>query len=363
MQDFIRRNAYGQKHAQAKDREKKLARIERVELPREIAAPPMAFPPAARSGDIVLRAEQVSKRFERPLFEDLSFDVLRGQRFGILGPNGSGKTTLLRLIVGQQELDAGQISLGANVRVGYYDQLLHFDDPADMVVDAIRPPHKEFNEPQRRDLLARFGIRGDMVFQQVGSLSGGERSRAALAQLAALDANFLILDEPTNHLDLWARDALERAILDFDGTLLFVSHDRYFLNRVADHLLVVEPGRFRVIDGNYETYLHLVREGLAGGSPEQEAPPPENRKAEAAARKNVARPAKAKRRFPYRKVEDLEAEIFHRESRVEKLHAALADPDVLRSGSRVREIQAEVAEHQQTLKTLYEHWEEATELN
>ncbi len=234
-----------------------------------------------------------------------------------------GKTTLLRTIVGEQALDAGQISLGANVRLGYYDQLLHFDDPQQMVVDAIRPPHKEFNEPQRRDLLARFGIRGDMVFQPVGSLSGGERSRAALAQLAALDANFLVLDEPTNHLDLWARDALERAMLDFDGTLLFVSHDRYFLNRVADHLLVVEPGRFRVIDGNYDTYLHLVREGLAG-TPVIDGRQADEPPAKAAGRKTASRTVKPKRRFPYRKVEDLEAEIFQRESRIEELHAALA---------------------------------------
>jgi ATP-binding cassette subfamily F protein 3 len=356
MEDFIRRNAYGQKHAQAKDREKKLARIERLALPREIVAPAMAFPEASRTGDIVLRAEHLSKGFhERPLFEDLSFDILRGQRWGVIGPNGSGKTTLLRTIVGEQPLDAGQISLGTNVRVGYYDQLLHFDDPQEMVVDAIRPPHKEFNEPQRRDLLARFGIRGDMVFQPVGSLSGGERSRAAL--------NFLVLDEPTNHLDLWARDALERAMLDFDGTLLFVSHDRYFLNRVADHLLVVEPGRFRVVEGNYETYLHLVREGLAGTAVTAGIKKPDARPSEAATRKTAANAVKPKRRFPYRKVEDLEAEIFQRESRIEALHAALGQPDVLRNGERVREIQAEAAQHQESLKMLYEHWEEATELN
>jgi ATP-binding cassette subfamily F protein 3 len=359
MEDFIRRNAYGQKHAQAKDREKKLARIERVALPREIAAPPMGFPPASRSGDIVLRAEHLSKGFDRPLFEDLSFDILRGQRWGVLGPNGSGKTTLLRTIVGQQPLDAGQVSRGAKVQLGYYDQLLHFDDPQEMVVDAIRPSHKEFTEPQRRDLLARFGIRGDMVFQPVGSLSGGERSRAALAQLAALDANFLVLDEPTNHLDLWARDALERAMLEFDGTLLFVSHDRYFLNRVADHLLVVEPGRFRVIEGNYETYLHLMREGLADAG---EAAEKSELKPVEPPRK-ASKPAKPKRRFAYRKLEDLEAEIFQREGRIEELHAALAQPEVLRDGQRVRKIQAELAEHQQSLQTLYEHWEEAAELN
>ena len=123
--------------------------------------------------------------------------------------------------------------------------------------------HKEFVEQQRRDLLARFGVTGDMVFQKVGSLSGGERNRTALARLSASDANFLILDEPTNHLDLWARGSLEKALRDFDGSVLFVSHDRYFLNQVATKLLIVEPGRFRVIDGNYDTYQHFVKQGLA----------------------------------------------------------------------------------------------------
>jgi ATP-binding cassette subfamily F protein 3 len=146
--------------------------------------------------------------------------------------------------------------------------------------------------------------------------------------------------------------------LEFNGTVLFVSHDRYFLNRVADHLLVVDPGRFRVIEGNYDLYLHYVREGLAGvdttktTAPEQATPkaPPE---------KSVKR----KRRFPYRKVVDLESEIFERETRIAELHAQLANPEVLRNGNRVRQIHSEIASQQETLKTLYEHWEEATELN
>ncbi len=264
-EDFIRRNHYGQNHAQAEDRRKKLARIERVDAPREIQAPPMGFTPADRTGDVVLRAEHLAKGYDRPLFADLSFDIQRGQRWGILGPNGSGKTTLLRCLVGEEMPDEGRVLIGTNVRVGYHDQLLRSLDCEQQVVDAIRPARKQFNEPQRRSLLARFGLVGDAVFQRVDSLSGGERSRAALAQLAADDANFLVLDEPTNHLDLWARDSLERSLLEFDGTVLLVSHDRYFLNRVVDHVLVVEPGRFRVVDGNYDAYLHLVAQGPAGG--------------------------------------------------------------------------------------------------
>jgi ATP-binding cassette subfamily F protein 3 len=355
-EDFIRRNHYGQKSAQAKDREKKLARIERVEPPRQIEGPAMGFPPADRTGDIVLRADELSKAYDRPLFAGLSFQIERGERWGILGPNGTGKTTLLRCLIGQTSADAGSVQLGKRVRVGYYDQLLSGLDGNLPVVEAIRPAGKEFNEPQRRGLLARFGLTGDAVFQRVDSLSGGERSRAALAQLSASDANFLVLDEPTNHLDVWACDSLERSLTDFEGTVLFVSHDRYFLNRVADQLLIVEPERFREIDGNYETYLHFVREGLAAAATAAKSD------ASAKAEKKPAA-AKAKRtwRFPYRKPADIEREIMEREGRLAELQADLALPEVLRDGRRVKEIQNSISEEEQAVRTLYEHWDEAAE--
>jgi ATP-binding cassette subfamily F protein 3 len=359
-EDFIRRNHYGQKHAQAKDREKKLARVERIKPPREIVGPVMGFPPADRTGDLVLRVEHLAKGYGRPLFEELAFDIKRGERWGILGPNGTGKTTLLRCIVGEQQPDEGRVQLGANVRLGYYDQLLSGVDDELPVVEAVRPPGKEFNEPQRRQLLARFGLQGDAVFQPVASLSGGERSRAALAQLSARDANFLVLDEPTNHLDLWACDALERSLNEFEGTLLFVSHDRYFLNRVADHLLIVEPGRFRVIEGNYETYLYATRERAEKTA---EADRQADERAAAAKKPLRDKPAKPKRKFPYRKVVDLEAEIAQREIKIAELHTTMLEPDVLRDGRRVRELQAEIEANKAALLALYEHWEEASELN
>lgn len=369
LKDFVRRHHHGQKHAQAEDRRKKLERIEPVPPPREIAAPPMGFPQPERTGDIVLRVEQLSKGYDAPLFEDLSFDIERGQKWGILGPNGCGKTTLLRCLLDRVRPDEGRVIYGANVKAAYFDQLLSFPDMETAVVEAIRPDHKEFNEPQRRDLLARFGLTGDIVFQRLSSLSGGERNRAALARLAACDANLLLLDEPTNHLDLWARASLERSLREFDGTVIFVSHDRYFLNQVADHLLVVEPGRFREIEGNYDFYKHLVREGLAKGEasssrterPEDGKPPADESRPPRDSEND--KPQKRRRKFPYRKVSDLEAEIFERETRIEQLHELLATPDVLRDGERVKEIKAEIDEQQSTLATLYEHWEEAVEMN
>jgi ATP-binding cassette subfamily F protein 3 len=370
MEDFVRRHHYGQKHAQAEDRRKKLERMERVEPPREIRAAPMGFPPAARCGDIVARVEHLAKGFvegEPPLFRDLTFDILRGQRWGILGPNGCGKTTLLKCLLGELEPDDGRAALGTGVLVGYFDQLLACLDPHTELVEVIRPAGKEFVLQQRRDLLARFGLSGDMVFQPVRSLSGGERNRAALARLAAADANFLVLDEPTNHLDLWARDRLEQSLKSFDGTVLFISHDRYFLNQVVDHLLIAEAGNFRVVEGNYDTYLHLVKQGFDAQPPTPGAgtPPPAatGDRDKSPKRKKDSTTPQRKRRYPYRKVVEIEADIFARESRVEELHQALASPAVLRDGDKVKAHQEELVRLKHELSGLYEHWEEATELN
>src|SRR5205807_927350 len=240
QEDYIRRVHYGQLHKQAASRQKALDRLERVERPTLVTGPQMHFSEVRRSGDIVIEAEHLTKAYDRPLFTDLTFSLHRGRRLGIMGPNGSGKTTLLRVLLGEEQPDHGKVQRGHLVEFGYYDQQLK-TLPADKpVIRAVWPgDDPEVNEQAMRDLLGRFGLVGDQVYQQVGQLSGGERSRAALARLVALGVNVLVLDEPTNHLDLWACDALEQALLEFEGTLIAVSHDRYFLNRVVDMLIVL----------------------------------------------------------------------------------------------------------------------------
>ena len=375
LDDFIRRNQYGQKHAQAEDRRKKKERIVPVPRPRIIEAPPMSFGAAARTGDIVLRVERLNKGFDRPLVVDATFDILRGQKWGVLGPNGCGKTTLLRCIVGQQPPDSGSITLGTGVRVGYFDQLLACLEPGVALVEAVRTPDKQLNVQQRRDMLARFGITGDAALQSVESLSGGQLSRAALAMLASSEANLLLLDEPTNHLDLWARSALEDSLKEYDGTVLFVSHDRYFVNRVADHLLVFEDGRCRVIEGGYDTYLHLRAVERDGQSSAREAAQTAKSRGSISGRSGSARsgsrsgrddgemPERRKWRFPYRSVEQLESDIADRENEIEELHQALGSSEVLRDGRRVKELAAQLKQQQEELASLYEHWEEAIERN
>jgi ATP-binding cassette subfamily F protein 3 len=358
LEAYIRKYGAGQRAKQAHDREKKLARIERVETMREIETPVMGFGEVERSGDIVIEARQISKAYARPLFKDFNISVLRGQCVGVMGPNGSGKTTLIRTLIGRQTPDSGAVKLGHKVHVGYYDQGLEALPPETTVVRAVWPEDDpDWVEGDVRDLLARFGLRGEIVFQTVGQLSGGEKGKAALARLAATSANVLVMDEPTNHLDIWACDALERSIQEFEGTLLVVSHDRYFLNQVADRLVVVSDGRARVIEGDYETYQRLSRQ-----------------ETEAAAARNgqsvtlsSAKPApsgeKKKRKFPYRKSADLEKEIATAEAKLSDLEHRLGLPETWKDATKAVATQQEYDELKGELETLYAHWAEALEFN
>ena len=423
--DFIRRHHYGMKAAQAEDRRKKLEHLEAhpAELPRNIQTPAFSFPKPSRTGDIVFRVEELTKGFGgAPLFKNVTFNIQQGERWAIIGPNGCGKTTLLKCLLGELKPDHGTARLGQGVKIGYFDQHLHVLDDSVPVVEAIRPEGKVFEELPRRKLLGAFGLTQDQQLQEVGSLSGGQRCRAALAKLAAQDANVLVLDEPTNHLDLWARSALEIALKNFGGTALFISHDRYFVDRTADHLLIIQPNaRFLVLEGNYTTFRDMVAKGYIadpfldgalaakstdqtktssskaagsqkaddGGSAKEkkEEPPKPTRDRHSArqaqkelregtGKKSIPevssdRPPKMKkekkekkqRKFPYRKVSDLEEEIFIRETRVMTLSEDLVKPETLRDGELTRRLTAELAEEQEILKKLYEHWEEATELN
>jgi ATP-binding cassette subfamily F protein 3 len=253
------------------------------------------------------------------------------------------------------------------VDVGYYDQHLAMLPPDKPAMAAVWPdPDPEINEQHIRDLLARFGITGDQVNQRVGEMSGGERSRVALARLVAQGVNLLILDEPTNHLDIWACESLEDALREFEGTVIVVSHDRYFLNRVAELLIVLESGgRHQVIHGNYDTY-EVIRAGREAAKAEEEARKAATRAAAPAQPTSGAATKtrqKRKRKFPYRKVVELEADIATAETKLREVEALLASPDLYRDGDKVKETTRAFEETKAQLQQLYEHWEEAVELN
>lgn len=376
---FIAKNKYGQKSAQAKDRVKKLERVELVEIPSDFKDIVMGFPESSRTGDWVIRAEGVSKGFDGgALFEDVTVQIDRGDKVGILGPNGSGKTTLLRVLLGELKPDAGEVRFGTGVELAYFDQQLQSVDPSLDGVEAVRQPGcrwdadapfalgrgVELTPGTVRGLLARFGISGDLGLQRVGAMSGGERTKVALTRMHALNPNVMFLDEPTNHLDLWACAALEKSLREFDGTVLFVSHDRYFIDNVATKVLVFEEDRWRIHEGNYSDCQHFIAatapthsEKVAETGPRSatnngsEAVPP------------TAKADKRKRKFPYRKLHDIEDDIAREESHIEQLESDLALPEVHRDGDRMREVQRDYEDAQERLAQLMEHWEEAAELN
>jgi ATP-binding cassette, subfamily F, member 3 len=358
LEAYIRKYGAGQRAKQAHDREKKLARIERVGTMREIVGPIMGFGEVERAGDLVIGARNLSKAYDAPLFQGLNLTILRGQCVGVMGPNGSGKSTLIKVLIGREKPDAGEVRLGHKVHVGYHDQGLESLPPRTTVVRAVWPEDDpDWVEGDVRDLLARFGLSGEIVFQTVDQLSGGERAKAALARLAATGANLLVMDEPTNHLDIWSCEALERSILDFEGTILVVTHDRYFLNQVADRLIVLGDGRARVIEGDYETYQRLAQHE-AEAAPAARATAPN-----AAEPKPDGKPERRKRKFPYRKAADIEREIAEKEALVAALEDRLGQPATWRDPLQAAEAQRRHADLTRDLEGLYEHWEEVVELD
>ncbi|HEX3148462.1 MAG TPA: ABC-F family ATP-binding cassette domain-containing protein [Gemmataceae bacterium] len=365
QEEYIRRVHYGQLAKQAQSRQKTLDKIERVEAPTRVEVPRMHFGKVMRSGDVVFEVDDLGKSFgEKRLFEGLSFQVQRGKRLGIMGPNGCGKTTLLRILLGDEEPTEGTVKRGHLIQVGYLDQHLKLLDETKPIIRAVWPePDPELTEQRMRDLLGRFGLAGKIIDQPVGECSGGERSRAALARLVVEGANVLVLDEPTNHLDIWACDALEEAIKEFDGTVIVVSHDRYFLNAVSDLLIVMEPGKVEVVYGNYDLYesLRATREAEEAAERKRKAAPVMEAKPTAIS--GGTPKVKRKRKFPYRKVEELEKEVMEQEELVAELEARMVSPEIYRDANLVKETMADFEDAKDRLKVLYEHWEEAVELN
>ena len=348
LEDFIERYHAGQRHREARGRQKKLDKMVRVRKPRaQSAKMHLKLDPAMSSGHIVMDLRDVGKSFgENPLFDGLNLLVERGDRVGVVGPNGSGKTTLLRMILGDEEVTAGTLSLGYGVEIGYFAQELTDLDPGNTVLGELLES-ADLTPGEARNILARFLFTGDDVFKSVSKLSGGEQNRLILAKLMLRKPNVLILDEPTNHLDIAARQALDQALRDFDGTIVLTSHDRYLLNSIATKIVELANGQARVFEGNYDFFAERVKK--LRPRPPKKKPKPAPRKAQSVAAPKGPAPA------------DFEQEIEAAETRLAELTELLGRAETYTDGAKAAATQAEYHELAARIKQLYADWEALAE--
>ena len=369
-QDFIRRNLAGQKTKQAKSRRKMLDKLDELERPEtDETLAKFSLDGGARSGMIALTADRVAAGYpNKTVVENFSIQIRRGERYAIMGPNGSGKSTLLKTFAGRVAPLSGSITYGHNVQLGYYDQTLGDLNPKGVVIDEIWNLDTTQTEEEVRSYLAQFSFFDDDVFKKTRDLSGGEKGRLALAKIMYTGGNVMLLDEPTNHLDVYTREALEEALENFTGALIVVSHDRYFVDRVAENIIVVEEGEAEVYSGTYSELVAKMKEGLAAPLapavvpsaakdplPKKEAPPA------APPKLVVDRTEQKKRDKRMKKIDEeiaqLEARIASAESERERNDLLLCSEEVFRDGERVRKIQQQNHDLKSMIELLYGKWE------
>lgn len=364
MEDFIQRNlARASTARRAQSRRNAMERIERLEKPGHLKQASFSFTTERRTGKDVLQVADASAAPAAglsPLFRHVSFEVKRGERIAILGPNGVGKSTLLRALVGELELREGSIRWGTGVMLGYYDQEQRQLNPANTVLEEVWSSYPQLPEAEIRTVLGNFLFSGDDVKKTVGSLSGGEKARVALSKLMLRKANVLVLDEPTNHLDLWSREVLEAALEEYEGTLLFVSHDRYFINRLADRILDLHADGVRHFLGNYDDMIGKQQEMEEWGQP-TEKPVPAADAEKAANDYEAEKRAKREERARQRKREQAEADIERLESEIAAVEEEMASEDVFTDYVKLKELQTAVERLRKELEAAYAAWEALVE--
>ena len=346
-EEYIRRNIAGQKTKQAQSRRRaleKLDRVERVVQQRDIA---LRFNTTTRGGDRVLQVENLTKAYpNRPLFSDLNLTLWQGERLGIIGPNGSGKSVLLKIFTEQLAPDSGRVIPGKGLEIGYYAQTRQDLNPNLSVLEEIWSLTPRVPEVEIRNFLGAFLFSGDDVERKTGLLSGGEQSRVALAKLMRAPLNLLVLDEPTNHLDIASRHVLESALEDFYGTVIAVSHDRYFLNRLVNRLIVLGDGKWQLIDGNYDTYQRQIAEiPTIQNTPKTQT--------DYKSRKRVMRQQQRRER----RLAQIEEAIATLESQTDQIAEEMAREDFATDWHRLKEMAREKEEVQKKMDRLFEEWE------
>ncbi len=347
----------------AESREKMLDKIERLERPTEENTDiHLHLEPRIESGKDVLFVEHLAKSYpNQRLFSDLSFEIKRGEHVALIGDNGTGKTTILKIINDMVKADGGTIKLGANVHVGYYDQEHQVLHEGKDLIGEIADDYPDLTHTEIRNVLAAFLFTGDEAFLRVSDLSGGEKGRLALAKLMLSEANFLILDEPTNHLDITSKEILEQALNQYTGTVFFVSHDRYFINKTATRILNLTGETLVDYLGNYDYYLEKCKEltevYVTGGQSQK--------KAEKDSGSKTDWKQKKEEQARLRKLENdrkrAEEEIEQAEQRIGEIERAFLDNEIATDPQKLQELHQEYGALQETLEALYSHWESLME--
>ena len=374
-QDFIRRNIAGQKTKQAKSRRKMLDKMDEAERPEtDETLANFKLEAGPRSGAVALTADALDAGYgELPIVRDLHMIIRRGERYAIIGPNGAGKSTLLKTFAGRLPPIDGTVTYGHNVQVGYYDQTLGDLDPKGKVIDEVWNLDHSQTEQQARSYLAQFSFFDDDVFKKTSDLSGGEKGRLALAKIMYAGGNLMLLDEPTNHLDVYTREALEEALEKFTGALVVVSHDRYFIDRVVEHVVVVEDGAAEIFNGNYSDHVERIKAGLALARPVEKALP---RTGSAKTKSGDAKPvasapaptlspdARTEQKKREKRMKKIDEEIAALETRIaaaererERNDLLLCSEEVYRDGDRMKKIQSQNSDLKAMVDLLYAKWE------
>ena len=338
----------------AESREKALDRMEKLEKPVDERAIRFSFEARRRTGEDVLQLIEMSKSFgEKHLFHDLTLRVRAGDRVALIGPNGAGKSTLIKIIVGEEQPDTGFIRYGSNVDIGYYDQhqsTLHNDKT---VLDEVWDRFPQMEQSNVRGALGMFLFTGDDVFKPIHTLSGGEKGRVALTALMLRKDNLLLLDEPTNHLDMDSREVLEDALADFGGTIITVSHDRYFINRIANRIIEMQPDGVTEYIGNYDDYIERKNRPVAV---EAEAGKTKTELEKEKRREKLSRQALRQLKI---RAQEAEKAVGVKEAEIAELEAQMADPSLYSDAQKSADVQRAYQKAQQALQTLYEQWEAA----